>query len=111
MRMLIGVAIVGLACLTFSGCAGCYKAPVKPGVGLLYSDVSAPLDMDNDNTVIVEKTGEATAENVLGLIVTGDASIAAAAKEGKITKVTHVDYKYKNILGIYAKFTTIVYGE
>jgi len=30
---------------------------------------------------------------------------------GGITKVHHVDCKVQNILGIYAKYTTIVYGE
>jgi len=111
MRMVFVLVGVGILCLAASGCAGCYRAPVMPGMGSFYADVHAPLDVDNDGTVIVEKHGEATAENVLGLIVTGDASIAAAAKAGKITKVSHVDYKFKNILGIYSKFTTIVYGE
>ena len=111
MRLLLALVAVGMVCFVFSGCAGMYSAPVQPGIGWLYSDVSAPLDVDNDGTIIVENKGEASAENILGWIVTGDASIAAAARAGKITKVRHVDYKYKNILGIYAKFTTVVYGE
>lgn len=111
MRMVLVLAGMAILCIVVSGCAGVYRAPVMPGVGILYADVSAPLDVDNDGTITTEKKGEATAENVLGLIVTGDASIAAAAKAGKITKVSHVDYKFKNILGIYSKFTTIVYGE
>jgi len=32
-------------------------------------------------------------------------------KNGGITKVHHVDSKVKNILGVYAEYTTVVYGE
>jgi hypothetical protein len=41
----------------------------------------------------------------------GDASISAAAQNGGITRIHHVDHETMNILGIYAKYTTIVYGE
>jgi hypothetical protein len=44
-------------------------------------------------------------------IATGDASIEAAMKNGGIKKVHHVDTQVKNILGIYAEYITIVYGE
>ncbi|PYN11407.1 MAG: protein trl [Candidatus Rokuibacteriota bacterium] len=48
-----------------------------------------------------------------GIVVfaTGDASISAAAKNGGITRIHHVDHETMNILGFYAKYTTIVYGE
>ncbi len=41
----------------------------------------------------------------------GDASIDAAKRNGKITKVHHVDWQVENILGIIGKYKVIVYGE
>jgi len=111
MKWLLGVAGLAVLCLVLSGCAGFYVTPVQPGIGILFTEVEAPLDPTVDPTVIVQKRGEAMASNVLGWVVTGDASIAAAARQGGITKVHHADYHYKNILGVYATFTTIVYGE
>jgi len=54
--------------------------------------------------------GTAKATAIIG-IATGDASIAAAMSNGGITKVHHVDTEVTNILGIYATYTTVVYGE
>jgi hypothetical protein len=45
------------------------------------------------------------------LIATGDASIDSAAKSAGIKTIHHVDYQSKSILGLYAEFTVIVYGE
>jgi len=111
MKWLLCAAGLLALCGALSGCAGLYVSPVQPGVGILFTEVEAPLDPSVDPTVVMEKRGEAMATNVLGWVVTGDASIAAAAREGGITKVHHMDYHYKNILGVYATFTTIVYGE
>ena len=57
------------------------------------------------------KTGEAKATSILGIIATGDASVAAAAKNGGITKVKTVDVKATSIIGIYATYTVVVTGE
>ena len=57
------------------------------------------------------KKGEATAKTILGLVATGDCSIAAAARNGKLKTINHIDYKYKNILGIVQETTVVVYGE
>jgi hypothetical protein len=57
-----------------------------------------------------DKVGEATSTAIIG-IATGDSSIEKAMQAGGITKVHHVDCKVMNVLGIYAKYTTIVYGE
>jgi hypothetical protein len=57
------------------------------------------------------KTGEASAVNVLGIVIIGDCSISAAAKDGDITKIKSVDKEVLNILGIFGKVTVIVEGE
>ncbi len=63
-----------------------------------------------DNSVKMTRTGKATANGIL-LLTQGDCSIAAAMKDGGITKIHHVDYEVNYILGIIASKTTIVYGE
>jgi hypothetical protein len=56
------------------------------------------------------RIGRATATGIL-LVAWGDASISAAMRNGGITRVHHVDHETMNIMGVYAKYTTIVYGE
>jgi hypothetical protein len=70
------------------------------------------MDKDLDKTVLGSKTGKATMYSVLGLVAWGDASSAAAAREGKITTMNHMDLEILNIVfGIYTEATTIVYGD
>lgn len=57
------------------------------------------------------KRGEACAQNYLGLVAVGDASIDAAKKAGGITRVASVEQSASRVLGYYAKFCTIVKGE
>lgn len=84
--------------------------PVKtPVMGVLFTDVKAN-DSPTSN-VGMKKTGNAKCISVLGLVAVGDCSIEAAMKNGGITKIHHVDYNAKNILGIYAEYTVDVYGE
>jgi len=45
------------------------------------------------------------------LFAMGDASISTAAQNGGINQIHHIDHETLNILGIYARYTTIVYGE
>jgi hypothetical protein len=50
--------------------------------------------------------------SVLGLVAWGDASTAAAAKQGGISTLNHMDKEFLNIIfGIYTETTTIVYGD
>ncbi len=57
------------------------------------------------------KTGEACVASILGIIATGDASLAAAKAAGGITQVSHVDHDIFSVLGLYAKSCTIVVGQ
>jgi hypothetical protein len=58
-----------------------------------------------------KKVGTAKATMVLGLCFGGDASIMTAANRGGITKISTVDVKKKNILGIIMSIETMVSGE
>jgi hypothetical protein len=53
-------------------------------------------------------TAESTA---VVFIATGDSSIRTAMKNGGITRIHHVDAKVLSFLGLYTKYTTVVYGE
>lgn len=103
------------SCILATVCAaaiittGCVSAPFEPPMGI-YSDVTAPLSTEG-MIAVGSKSGEASARTILGLVATGDCSIAAAARNGGLKQITHVDYKYKNILGIVQKTTVVVYGE
>jgi hypothetical protein len=80
--------------------------------GCLYMNVKVPYDTDLNKTVLGQKTGKAQSQSVLWLVAWGDAGTSAAAKDGSITTVTHMDQEVFSILfGLYTKTTTVVYGE
>ncbi len=90
---------------------GCMIAPVVPPGGLLYTNVSAPLDTDAEESNVGQKSGMASASSILGLVAWGDASTTAAAQNGGITTVEHLDYRFLSVLGIFQKYTTIARGK
>ena len=98
------MAVAALAVLA-SGCV-MTNCPVTSALTL---DVSSSASFV-DNDVKPAKTGIAKATGLI-CFSEGDATIKAAMENGGIKKVHHVDYKVKNIFGIVAEYTTIVYGE
>jgi hypothetical protein len=104
----MGVLACGVA-LVF--CAGCFQAPVVPATGIVYSDFKAPLTSEYDGQAIEAKTGEAESASILGLIAYGDCSIEAAAADGGLSTVTHCDYSFFNVMGVYQRFTVIAHGR
>ncbi len=80
--------------------------------GCLYAHVKTPYDTNLDKTTLGQKTGKAKMQSVLWLFAWGDASTAAAAKDGGLSVVNHMDREFLNVVfGIYTETTTIVYGE
>lgn len=67
-----------------------------------------------DSQVVTEakssKTGRVCGTNILGVYASGDISVEAAKKAGKITKVATVDREIKNYV-VFAEVCTIVTGE
>ena len=90
------------------GSLGCLGAPVVPPLGLLYTDLDAPLSLNGE---VGNRRGEASVVAILGLISTGDGSVRAAARNGGISRVERVDYEFYNVLGIYQRYTTVAYGN
>ena len=105
MKKLIYSTFCGVCALMLTSCA----MTSSPVTGFLYQSTKGPITATSNN--LGSKVGRAEATSILGWIATGDASIQAAAKSAGIKKISHVDYEGSNILGIYAKHTTIVYGE
>jgi hypothetical protein len=93
-----------IAAALFSGCATYVPS------GIVYTGTKAGIAA-GEGGVSHGKVGTATAKSIMGLVAWGDASIQTAAQNGGITQIRYVDYEVENILGIYGKYTTIVYGE
>ncbi len=111
-------------CALVSGCATGprmtpYKAPVVPSWGIIFTQEKAPLTTNFENTPVETlRKGEASTDYIFVPfffapfdIAFGDASIQKAAQNGGITKVHYADHEFLRVLGIYARFTTTVYGE
>ncbi|MCZ7582726.1 MAG: TRL-like family protein [Deltaproteobacteria bacterium] len=99
------VALLFVVAISAMACAYAQS----PVTGFVYGNVQGPLtvtDLEN-----ASKKGMGTCKSVLGIISWGDCSIEAAAQQGGITKVRHVDFDSLNVIFVYAAYTTIVYGE
>ena len=78
----------------------------------VYTHVIMPLSTELNKTELGHKRGEASMYAFLWLVAVGDSGAAAAAKQGGITVMTHMDREYYQVLyGLYARTTTIVYGD
>jgi len=99
-----------LAAVLATMASGCVMVGPSNARSLLTLDVQSPDMSFVDNSVQPLKKGMATSTGTI-CFVEGDASLKAAMENGGITKVHHVDYKVKNILGIIGSTTTIVWGE
>ena len=99
-------SMLALTCaVLLSGCAAVGHGPVTAPITI---NMKGPVSAGPAATG--PKVGRAEAWGIL-VFATGDASISAAAANGGITRIHHVDHETLNILGIYAKYTTIVRGE
>jgi hypothetical protein len=102
-RVFLGVALLALSGM-LSGCVT-YTGPMH---GALFSSVKRNEAVGSaDGRGVVVRT---KAQGVLG-IAWGDASVEAAMQTGQINKIHHVDVETFHVLGLYATYTTTVYGE
>ena len=106
MKLMKIVLAMGLAASSMFA-VGCASGP--PLSGLLYSDVQGPINATGAPKGTMH--GQSCVSSYLGLVALGDASITAAAKNANVTQVSHVEQSYTNILGFWAQFCTIVYGN
>lgn len=96
------------ALMTATFLAGCQPV-ASPLLGIFYNETKFG---DTATTATnATKEGRACANTILGLVATGDASIAAAKANGGITEVAEVDHTAKSILGFTGEWCTIVKGK
>ncbi len=92
------------ATVLMTGCS------VSPMAGALYTKQQVPVTTSSNATG--SKTGVSDkCVSILGLVAQGDCSIANAKKNGGITKVSSVDFKHTNLLGIINTGRTVVHGN
>lgn len=105
----IKIGCIGmLFVMVITGCAAGVNMQA-PVVGGLYANYRAPLAVGVD--AMPYKVGAAECTSILGWVASGDCSITAAAKNGGIARIQHVDYEFTQILMIFATYKVIVYGE
>ena len=81
-------------------------------VAAVMASCSVTMPVNATSNPVGSKVGSATATGYLGVFFfNADASIRTAAKNGGITKISTVDMKQTNILGIIWTYETIVTGE
>lgn len=90
--------VAAAAALMMTSCSG------------LYVDITTPLFVEGHNNV-GNKVGVSSYNNILNIIVTGDAGINAAARNANIKKISHVDQQKTSFLGLFGTVKTKVYGE
>ncbi len=94
-------------------CAACFSILfllLLPGC--LYSNVVLPLDKDLQETTLGDRIGKSSYQSILWLVAWGDAGTQAAARQGGLTMLRHMDVEILTVLfGLYYKETTIVYGN
>jgi hypothetical protein len=78
----------------------------------LMASCSLTLPVAATSNPVGKKVGTSKGTGYLGvLFFDADASIQSAARNGGITKISTVDIKQSNILGLIVSFETIVTGE
>jgi hypothetical protein len=102
---------VAISAVSLTGCVAGFFAPVVPPAALIYTDYSAPIDTFAADKRLGERVGTAEVVNILGIVSTGDASVAAAAEAAGIDVIRHIDYRMFSVLFVFSRFTTIVYGD
>lgn len=98
LRTVLSLALISFSSISLSGC--------------LYMNAKRPLDTDVAQTTLGDKQGVSSIHSVLWLVSWGDGSTAAAAKNGGITTINHLDsHVYQVLFGLYTKVDTIAYGN
>ena len=100
----IVLATATTATLVLTGCA---TGMSPAGTGLI-TDVKGPITATSSTG---SKEGTSCAQTIIGLYISGDASIEAAKKAGGIKTVASADYHTKGIYPFYGQTCVIVTGN
>jgi hypothetical protein len=100
-------ALVSLVLAGAVFAAGCISTRSDVGAMVTVTKSSGQVA---DGVVKSPKVGRAEARGIV-VVALGDSSIAAACANGGITKIHYIDYETLNILSVYGRVVTVVYGE
>ena len=100
-KIIISTLLASAFALT--GCA------TSQPVGAIFTDINAPVTATSHPEA--NKTGTPTGMSYVAMVALGDCSVDAAKKNGNISRVSHVDQKSNNILGLIGTYTVTVKGE
>jgi hypothetical protein len=104
LKLVLTLAGISVAAFSLAAC----QAVATPALGLILTDVKYG---DTATTATAAtKEGKACANTILGLVSTGDATVAAAKAAGGITTVSSVDHTAHQILGV-GDWCTVVKGN
>ena len=98
--------VAAVAAMAFTSCS---TITTQAGMGVLYTGVEEGQMVTSNQ--LGTKVGTSKSIGVLGLVAIGDASIQTAANSAGIKKISHVDAKKTSVLGLFAKYELLVYGE
>lgn len=106
------VLLASMAAILLTGCAGIMPVTGGGAAASIFTQVDAATQNGAPvgQTLSCAKVGTAESTAIV-FFATGDSSIKKAMENGGITKIHHVDCKVMYVLGLYAKYTTVVYGE
>ena len=80
--------------------------------GCAYVHTKTPYDENINSTDLGTKVGVSEAYSILWIVAWGDASYAAAAKNGNIKVLKHADQEtFQIFLGAFTRWRIIVYGD
>ncbi len=80
--------------------------------GCAYLNIRDTLDTDVSQTVLGTKEGKSSSYSVAWLVAWGDSGTRAAAENGGIKTINHLDVEYFSILfGLYTRRSTIAFGD
>jgi hypothetical protein len=106
-KFIVSAVVASVAVMMLTGCAGITSIAGGTG-GMLFTQTDAAMGVGSATGS--DKVGTAESKAII-CFATGDSSIQTACKNGGITKIHHVDSKVFQVLGLYAKYTTVVSGE
>ncbi len=101
-RSLVVLALLGAL---LAGCA----TGAAPVTGFMFTDVKGPMSAPGNANP--SQVGMSSCYSLFGMVAVGDASINAASRNGNISNIHHVDFQTLGIMGVFTKFTTVVYGQ
>jgi len=111
----LAVLVTALALST--GCIR-MRAPFQPPSGALLTSISVPLQTEFGPNGVPNSMYKGSASSMYfhDFLFTGmnfawdDCSIAKAVMNGRIETVTHADYEFFHVLGIFGRMTVHAYG-